>query len=181
MIRPQGTAIRCTNHVVADTYARLVQLHSVLLGGVPTVRQEGLYRAYPSVLGFSSKEIDDALFQATLILALFQVGQDHPYGLHKVYFLAPAAITDGWVLDPFKDTAKHIFERLKTGKSVALVKHVGELFHQVMLGSQVFLLPQEPERWVSYGFSKSDSIPTWMQPKLLVYPEVQQQVSPAGV
>lgn len=167
---------------MADSYDRLVKFHDVLLGGLPTARQAALYRGFPSVLGFSSKETDEALFQATLILAMLQAGKDNPKDdLHKVYFLAPPTITDGWVLATFRSSAKRIFDRLKTGKSVGLVKHVGELFHQVMLGSQVFVLPQAPERWVSFGFSKSDSIPAWMQPKLLESPEVSQQIHSAGV
>lgn len=159
---------------MADATERLHRLHGTLLGETPQETQAHLYRSFPSVLGFSSKENDEVKFEAALILALLQAGKvDGEKELHKVYFLVPSNIADGWVLAKFRATAKRIFERLKGGKSVPLVKHIGELFHQVMLGSQVFTLPREPDRWVAFGFAKTDQIPDWMRAKLLELPETQ--------
>jgi hypothetical protein len=127
-----------------------------------------LYETFPTALGFSSKEIDVRLFEAVLILALHQAGKKTgEKTFHKVYFLAPANLADLWVIAEFKAAAKRIFARLKTGKSVEAVKHVGTLFHQIMLGSQVFNLPGEPDHWVAFGFSRSDHVPEWMRDKLV--------------
>lgn len=154
--------------LVADHYERLHRLHTALLGNDIQEVTRRLYEEHPSFLGYSSKETHPGMFEAVLILSLFQAGKSPgDKNVHKVYFLAPAPLTDGWVLGEFKAAAKRIFGRLKTGSSVAAVQHVGALFHQVLLGSQVFALPQEPDRWVAFGFSRSDPIPEWMSAKLL--------------
>lgn len=165
---------------MADQYERLRRLHLNLLGTHPQEAQDRLYKAFPAALGYATPVADDVLFEAALMLALLQAGKvDGEKEVHKVYFLTPASFAEGWVLTEFRAAAKRIFDRLKTGKSVTAVKHVGELFHQVMLGSQVFTLPQEPDRWVAFGFSRSAPIPDWMSRKLLdVNPEVPRNLSP---
>jgi hypothetical protein len=165
---------------VSGQYERLHRLHVTLLGGSSVHEAHArLYRAFPSSLGFASKQTDGVLFQAVLILALSQAGKaGGEKDLHKVYFLTPQNLADGWVLEEFKSSAKRIFDRLKTGRSVEAVKHVGQLFHQVMVGSQIFSLPKEPERWVAFGFSRADPIPDWMREKLLDLSQVERDLQP---
>ncbi len=164
---------------MADHVERLLRLHALLGGGTPQEIHTRLYGAFPAALGFSSNARDDSMFEAVLTLALLQAGKSGgETEFHKVYFLVPASISDGWVVPKFRTSAKHIFDRLKRGKSVAAVKHVGDLFKGVMLGSQVFTLPQEPDRWVAFGFSKTDPIPDWMRNKLLDFSETGVDLRP---
>jgi hypothetical protein len=152
---------------VTDQFERLKRLHGSLLGTPPGDMHERLYRAFPTVRGFSSRVTDDHLFEGVLILALLQAGKlEGESHVHKVYFFTPER-SEKWVVEEFRSAAKRIFDRLKTGKSVSAIKHVGALFHQVMLGSQILALPAEPERWVAFGFSKFDGVPEWLGEKLL--------------
>jgi len=154
--------------IVNESADQCCRLHRLLIGGEPHTEQMRLYEAFPSVLGFSSKQSSTPLFEAVLVLALHQAGKKTgEKNFHKVYFLAPANLAESWVVAEFKTAAKRIFGRLKTGKSVEAVKHVGTLFHQVMLGSQVFSLPNEPDYWVAFGFTRSDPVPEWLRNKLM--------------
>jgi hypothetical protein len=160
---------------VNEDLDRVQRLHRGLLGSVAVEMHDGLYRAFPAARGYSSRLPDDILFEAVLILALFQARRvnkekDRP----KVYFLVPAPM-ESWVTSQLKGDVRRIFKHLKSGgvrpeAHVNAVKEVGALFHQIMLGSQAFALPSEPERWVAFGFSKLDPIPDWMRPKLLDIP-----------
>jgi hypothetical protein len=157
---------------VNDHHDRLRRLHHGLLGGPPTEAHTSLYRAFPEARGYSSKTPDDILFEAAVILATFQAGRSNGTDKEpKVYFLVPTSM-ESWVTSQLKADIRRIFDHLKTAAvppegRVKSVKHVGALFHRIMLGSQAYALPKEPEHWVAFGFSKSDAIPDWMRPKLL--------------
>lgn len=164
---------------MADQLATLRRFHALISTVSPQEVQTNLYNSFPNALGFSSKLKDPAMFEAVLVLALAQASKGAGDSeLHKVYFFAPADLADGWLLAEFRDSAKRIFSRLKAGRSVAAVKHVGELFHQIMFGSQVFAVPREPERWVAFGFSHEDPVPEWLRDKLLKPAETGRDVSP---
>ncbi len=149
----------------------------VLLGSPPRAQHDRLYRAYPASRGYLGKERDPILFEAVLTLALVQASKaEGEKSLHKVYFLVPAT-TERWVTDEFRASAKRIFAHLRDRRQAGAIKHIGQLFHQVMLGSQVFALPTEPERWVAFGFSALDPTPEWMRQKLLDLGPGQQDLS----
>jgi hypothetical protein len=143
---------------------------------------ERLYKEYPSSLGYSARDAyvltpDDVLFSAVLVLALYQAGLAGSANLQNVYFLVPGFM-EKRTTHMMRAAAERIFARLKTGGSVKAIKHVGALFHRVMMGCQVFTLPEEPQHWVAFGFSKSDHIPEWMRAKLLVFGETSSEAHP---
>lgn len=146
---------------------RLHNLHNLILGKTPSDSHAHFYSAFPKARGYSNSAHLLTLFDASLVVALYQVMG--PKESRKVYFLVPAP-AERWVTEAFKGKAQEFFSRLKAKGSVPLVRRFGDVFSQIMLGSQAFALPQEPERWVAFGFAKTDPIPTWMGSKLLDLP-----------
>jgi hypothetical protein len=150
---------------MAETFEQLRLIHVLLSDGIHP-HHEVLYKAYPTALGYSSQAMDDVLFDGALVLALHQAGKEGRSNLRKVYFFVPGA-HEKWVVDRFRNAAQRIFGRLKAGKSVPAIRHFAELFRYVMMGSQISALPQEPERWVAFGFARSDVLPEWLRSKLV--------------
>jgi hypothetical protein len=144
--------------------------------GEPRTSHKNLYEAYPSALGYSGQAADESLFEAILILALYQASKDGA-NLHKVYILVPARL-EKWAMARMRTGAERVFARLKKGATVPAIKHVGAIFHQLMLGFQIWALPEEPKCWVAFGFSKTDHVPEWMRSKLLETPENTHGIEP---
>jgi hypothetical protein len=161
---------------MSDQSTHIRRWHDLLLATPLQEVHTQLYEAFPISRGFSSRQRDDALFEAVFSLALFQaagLGQT----VQEVYCFVPS-VTQQWFLNHLRESTKVIFGQLRTRNNVKLVEHIGSLFHQLKLGDQPFLLPNEPERWISFGFLKTDAIPEWMSAKLLEVPSrAEGQVS----
>lgn len=150
---------------MSDQSTRIRGWHDLLLATPIQATHAQLYEAFPASLGFSSRQREDALFEAVFSLALFQaagLGQS----VQEVYCFVPN-VTRQWFLNHLRESTKVIFSQLRTRNNVKLVEHIGGLFHQLKLGDQPGMLPNEPERWISFGFLKTDPIPEWMGSKLL--------------
>ena len=167
---------------MTDHYDNLLRMHGLFGEGLQEPHTR-LYKEYPSSLGYSANNAyvltpDDVLFNAALVLALHQAGKkDGSEDMHKVYFLVPGFM-EKRTTHMMRAAAERIFARLKTGGSVVAIKHVGALFHRIMMGCEVFTLPEEPPHWVAFGFSKSDHIPEWMRAKLLAFGETSSESHP---
>ena len=151
-----------------DQDTRIRAWHGLLFASPIDEAQDRLYKAFPAMRGFSSRQREEPLFQAILALALFQASsmtKDHP--AHEVFVFVPT-VTRQWFVGLMRENTKSIFGRLRNKQSVKLLEHVGLLFHQRRVGDQPGVLPNEPERWASFGFLKDDKgVPEWMGSKLL--------------
>jgi hypothetical protein len=154
-----------------DQYVRLRGWHELLHASAIGETQDQLYKGYPEMRGFSSRQRDVDMFRSVLALMLFQaMTTNEKMTTHEVYCFVPA-VTRQWFMEQMREHTKAIFGRLRTRQSVKLLEHMGVLFHQIKVGDQAGVLPKEPERWVSFGFLKDDrGVPDWMCARLLEAP-----------
>lgn len=141
--------------------------HRAFFGEPPNERHARIYAAFPGARGVSDHEKDETVFEAVLIMALVQTYPRHqrpdPF---KCYLFIPASI-EKWAVTTLGSCAKRMFDLLKSKKEVKVAQHLGAFFHSVLIGSRVLHLDQEPDRWVCFGFERTDPIPDWMRNALL--------------
>lgn len=128
-----------------------------------------LYSAYPEMRGFSNSERDEALFLATFVLALAITEVIHP-----VYVAVPKPQVT-WVVDQIERIGRYIFRCRKGDKEGSLV--LRQAFRQIRVTFKFD--PQEPERWVMFGFKNTDVIPDWAKNHLLEYGELRAPLAGA--
>jgi hypothetical protein len=147
---------------MSNQYARIKGWHELLFASSPQGTHDQLYKAFPTSRGYSSRQRDEAMFEAVLALALHQAtATATDKNLHKVYCFVPTT-TRAWFVEHLRGSTKTIFSHLHDLKKVSIVELMGKLFYQLLLGEQPRLVPNEPDQWVSFGFLKSDPIPEWM-------------------
>jgi hypothetical protein len=144
-----------------------------LLGSDPTPKQERIYEAYPRARGASAREMDQETFESALVMAITQTFPNGPNAEpFKCYFFVPAS-AEKWAIEQLNVSARRIFEKLKgmppARRSLA-AKQIGRFLKCIMMGSRVLQLEKGPERWVAFGFEKSDPIPDWLRDGLLDEP-----------
>lgn len=141
----------------------LADKHRVLLSKEPTLQQVKLYSNFPEYRGFSDNSLNVECLEACLLAAmLFGTPQD------QVVFLAPASQED-WVFQQFNGVADVLFlECQKSPNRVWLAQSIAKLFKKVTLAKNPVQLAQEPNRWVSFGFSSEDPLPAWVGSRLLL-------------
>lgn len=141
--------------------------HRAFLGTDPTSAQARLYDGFPTHRGVSSRALDVELFQATAIVALVQTfTMKQVPDPHRVYFFVPPK-HEKWAIGQFRGFAEVVFGRLKERKDAQRAPSVGRLFHAIMLGCRVLQMQTPPDRWVAFGFAKSDLVPDWLGAGLL--------------
>lgn len=130
-----------------------------------------LYTAYEDGLhGFSTSQLHEVAFVATLVLALGLSEVINP-----VYFAVPKQHLK-WVIAQMENVGRHIFRIRKGDKEGALV--IREAFQQIRVTHKILDL-EEPERWVMFGFKNEDVLPEWAKGKLLEHRELQEPLTGA--
>lgn len=145
----------------------LLLAHETLYGTAPSPKHVRIYEAFPGSHGVSSKELDEEVFEAALILAIVQTYPRHQRPTPFKCFLFVPAETHKWAVEQTSVCAKRMFAELKREKKVDIAKHLGTFFHAISMGCRILQLQEAPERWVSFGFDRSDLIPSWLRDSLL--------------
>ena len=144
--------------------------HRLLTGEDPLPIQEKLYES--GKFGYSDKALDEDRFLGVAVMTLHKTTRD---GRHKppsrVVLLVPPA-QDKWVLEQLDRISAKTFKHLKhlpgtkpSRDRVSIM--IGEWFKVLFVMSRLLQLPEQPEAWTSFGFSKEDPIPDWMRDGLL--------------
>ena len=140
-------------------------LHRVLLAEEPTEGQQILYDS--GKMGFSDKSFDTDQFMAVCVLTLQKTMRVSMYRPERVIMLV-APTHDKWALEQFDLVAGRFLGTLKRAPGskagrIQFVKLIGECFKKILVGSRLLQLPEVPDAWTSYGFSRGDLIPDWMR------------------
>lgn len=147
---------------------KIRSLHRAYFDEDPTEQQRRLYDAYPHANGYSDGNRDAERFRAVLNLALVLAIPDDgvPEHVHTPFVFFPKPF-ERWVVDEIRKSAESLFDRLRKDRRVDAAKFVGNCFKALRLGHLVLQLPGAPDRWVAYGFTRTDPIPNWMQARLI--------------
>lgn len=147
--------------------------HTRLLGIPSQEDQKLLYQAVPlGSRGYSDNAMDEARFQAILIVTLIQTMAADAGETHRVIILCPPS-HEQWALAQLQVFARTIFNGFKklphtaTAKRSDVARRFSTCFKHIFLASRVFQLGERPERWMSFGFKKTDPIPDWMRAALI--------------
>jgi len=144
----------------------LTEAHQRILGRAPNDDQERLYTSWPKFRGFSDRNPDAVRAEAVIIAALMQ-GK----GAQRVLLLVPQG-HESWMLQQCESTAMACFEYAKKYKRVKeLIYGYTYMFKTFTMTGRLLQLQEEPERWVSFGFTAEDLLPPWMSNRLLPNPE----------
>jgi len=155
-----------------------------------TPRKRELYHAQGKndARGFASQELDEERVIATMVMALHFTRLPGEKEHHPVVLAVPKAF-DLWSYEISKQLYQHILRRFRG--EVAIQKDIRSAFSSVFWEHRVFNLPQEPDRWVAYGFrdcplrgnddspsrgddliapcgGTSNPVPKWMEGRLIV-------------
>lgn len=142
----------------------LSKFHKELVGGDPTPEQQRLYEAFPEFKGYSKEEHDKYLLVATFILGLHQTKNSQ-----KVSFFVPRS-HDALVIETINELLKEIKQKRAKlpNKGLEGNRQIVKAIQNIEIGSRVFTVKTEPERWIAYGFSITTPAPEWLTTKLLV-------------
>lgn len=141
----------------------------MLMGTAPTAAQDAFYNS--GKMGFSDKALDKDRFLPVAMLTLQKTMRKSLMTPTRVVLLTPPSHFK-WVQDAFDDISVVAFKTLKKfpGSSdgrAKLSRAVGNCFKIVFYNSRLLQLPEVPDAWTSFGFSKEDPIPDWMRDGLL--------------
>ena len=142
-----------------------IQWHRTMLGQEPTEQQSKLYDSYPNYRGIADPALDSKVAEAILILALSS-GLVH----NKVAVLAPPQ-HEKWLIQQFDKVAERTFQHCKTRPAPQAKSEIFgyvQLFKKLQLMGRPLQLQNEPQYWVSFGFTLESPLPEWMSPRLLV-------------
>lgn len=147
---------------------KIRSLHRHYFDEDPTELQVRLYNEYPRARGFSHGALDQERFRAVLNLALvLAIPPDGDLSNTQTTYVFFPKPHERWVVAEIRESAERIFSRLREERRVDAAKFTGECFKALRLGHLVLQLPGAPERWVAFGFTKEDPIPTWMMEHLI--------------
>jgi hypothetical protein len=141
----------------------LILAHKSLLGDDPSPVHTKIYEAFPATRGIASRETDPTVFEATLMLAIVQTypRKQRPDPYRCFFFVRPEL--HPWALEQLRDCAQRMFWFQKQSKNVAVAKHLGAFLRAISIGSRVLHFAEAPERWVAFGFDKTDPVPEWVK------------------
>lgn len=149
--------------------ANPVGVHGTFLGQSVTDQQKALYES-ESGRGFSSKERDPAMTDATLIMALALAKKDGVMVFDSVYIFAPSNMHQ-WVFERIHNLAVTLTSRVKGADAEKRKRSLGiarQWLEVLKVGAPKLAdLQSEPERWVSVGYTKEDALPEWFKGALL--------------
>ncbi len=145
------------------------ELHLTLLDKEPDPSHVRLYTS--GKVGFADKSFDQNRFLAVAILTLHKTMRKSMKLPLRVMLLMPPT-HEKWVRDEYDLISAAVFKRLKTypgsPETVKLLaKRIGECFKIVGYHTRLLQLPDQPESWTAFGFSREDFIPDWMKDGLL--------------
>ena len=127
---------------------------------------KALYSAHDNGLhGYSTAQLYESLFTATLVLALALTESIHP-----VYFAVPKKHVK-WVVEQVERVGRYIFRCRKGDKEGVVV--LRQAFQQIRVTHKILELGEEPERWVMLGFTNEDVLPPWAKSRLLPLGELR--------
>jgi hypothetical protein len=146
------------------------QVHALLMGNEPNEIQQAFYSS--GKMGFSDKALDKERFTLVAMLTLQKTMRTSMMTPSRVVLLTPPSHFK-WVQDAFDDISVIAFKMLKkypgSSKGRAdLSKMIGNCFKIVFYNSRLLQLPDVPDAWTSFGFTREDPIPDWMRAGLLV-------------
>lgn len=141
----------------------LAEVHEIMLNRAPTADQERLYTRWPEFKGFSDREANAERAEAVLVAGLMS-GR----GAEHVLVLAPQA-QEEWLLKQCEKMALATFEGCKKYPSRVreLVYGYTRLFEKLKMTGRLLQLQEEPQHWVSFGFTADDLLPSWIPNRLL--------------
>ena len=141
------------NPLLTPSEYRLTSLH------------QRLYTAFEShgARGFSGRDVSQAQFLATLVLALYQTRMPDDESTHFVTILLPGSHNQvfGEHLEAF---VRYVFRQRKS--QVEGVRVLRRAFKSLKQAHKLLQI-DEPERWVILGFQADDFLPTWCQGRLV--------------
>ena len=146
--------------------------HTQLFGSTapPTEKQKAFY-ADPVSRGFSAKGHEVELADSILVRALAQVREVGSPDYHKVVIFSPKTERDliiSRVHNIAQTTMTRIMPILKTPKGQATIAHVRLWLEALQLGPiEAWKNATPPPRWVAFGYSKDDNVPTWLKDGLI--------------
>jgi hypothetical protein len=146
------------------------ELHRTLLNREPDPSHVRLYDSGKK--GFADKSFDQNRFLAVAMITL-QKTMRKSMSMPSRVMLLIAPTHEKWVREEFDLISAAVFKRLKTypastpAKRLVFARNVGECFKIVGYHTRLLQLPDQPESWTSFGFSKEDYIPDWMRNGLL--------------
>lgn len=151
-----------------------IEAHSNLFGVKvpPTERQKAFY-SNTVARGFSSKERDPELTDATLICALAQVIDPSAKGVYNKVFLFFPEDQKPWVVSRIHNLAKTTMTRmqpvLKDERGKKAIAHVRQWLEVIQLGSiEHWKDSSPPERWAAFGYRLDDpGLPEWLKAALV--------------
>ena len=148
----------------------LVAFHHRLLGQDSTrtpkafriyPQQAQLYTKFPNCRGFSSKDLDEGLFLAALVLAVAQTDPDTD---RRVFLVVPRSHMK-WVWAQMEVTLRYMIHcRRRDPLGIAFVK---EMSRQIFLCGTPLQMPGEPAWWATFGFHADDLVPDWVRKALI--------------
>ncbi len=142
-------------------------VHRILMGKEPETEHSRLYDA--DRMGFSDKTFDKSRFLAVAMLTLSKTLRTAQPS-RVVLLIAPSH--DKWVVEEFDNISAVAFKSIKKHPGslqgrVLLAKLFGDAFKTVFYCSRLLQLPDQPESWTAFGFTREDPIPDWMRAGLL--------------
>lgn len=138
--------------------------HRIVLDTQPTLEQLKLYESWPKFKGISDRSQNVSIAEAVITLALSCGGSTT-----DVVMLAPQAVEE-WMLQQIETVAVRCFEacpKRYPGRAREMINGFTVLFRKVKMTGRLLQMSAEPAHWVSFGFSADDTLPPWMQGRLL--------------
>jgi len=147
------------------------KFHYDLLGSEPTAVQASLYESSEKH-GFSNDTKDPLLFIGTLVLGLRTAFEPETGAFHDVVFPIPKNLEE-FAIDTMNRVIRAIGQKrqqLDRKTRIQGGRQIGEAFCRLHVGNRAFTLPEEPSRWVAFGFLTNSPAPAWLRAGLLVLP-----------
>jgi len=150
--------------------ANRISVHEIFVGTTLTSQQNALYESAFG-RGFSTKNPEPSLVDATLVLALSMAKGDGEGVYSKVLIYAPSNLHK-MVFEQIHKLAVNLTIRVSSYKQLERKKKSMEVARNwlevLMVGApKLGDLSEEPERWVAIGYSKDDLLPDWLKKALL--------------
>lgn len=152
----------------------VVEFHVRLFGVEIHERNRRLYEAFErdGSRGFDSDTQNLGDLQATVVLALFQARANFDEtGLKSkdpITIFTPEAWSPA-VLKGLEPLLRGLV-RVRKGNERA-IRLITDAFKLLRIGTKPKLLPEAPEKWVSFGFTSDSPAPLWLRKRLLKIPK----------
>jgi hypothetical protein len=123
--------------------------------------------------GYVNTRLDDGLFLGTYVLAVALTEIIHP-----VYVFAPEQHMF-WVVDAIERINAQVFRCRQGRRHADAVQALRGAIKQLRLSCRLHER-DEPERWVMFGFTSADPLPSWAADRLLDLPRAHEARALSG-